>query len=453
MDPRKRLVIVSLGATISILSIRLVVYLLTKSLAVLADAFHGLTDLVGNIIALLALTVSLRGPDKEHLYGHEKAESIGSLMISFLLIGVFIYIVYESIQRVFFAETSPEFSVLTSALILLTIFVDLWRSRALEKGASIYGSTVLYADALHYRSDLFVTSSVFTLSIIGQLGIRREVVNLMDIGISILISSYFINASYKLAKVSIDELMDKAPSEVIDLFNKLAKEHDLEIRSIRARRSGPRIFLDAIVVMPPRLSLEEAHSIVEKIEEDLRKKIKRNIDIVIHMEPREEIAEIIKKNIEKYLSSVQEIRGYHDINIVKGEKGYHVRLHVEVSPDTKVDEINNLISNLEYQIKKNFSDIETVMIHVEPICLEEINVREAINNFIESDPLARKIIKISSIRIIDTRDKLLVDIVVETSAKTNIKAVHEVISRLEGYLSEILRSKAVVTVSIKVSQS
>ena len=452
IDPRKRLVIVSLAATIFILLVRLLVYFFTKSLTVLADAFHSVSDLLGNIIALTAITISLRGPDEEHLYGHEKAESIGSLMISFLLIGVFIYVIYESIQRVFFTKEVPEFTIWSSLMILMTIMIDAWRFRALERGAVVYGSSILQADSLHYRSDFYISLTVLALSIIGSLSISREFIGALDIVFSIAIASYLVRASYRLARTSIDELMDRAPREVVVLFREIAEKHDLVVRSVRARRSASKIFIDAIVEMPPSISLEEAHSVIDDVERELREKIKRSIDIIVHMEPRDIKREELKKELINWLRSLGEVRGVHDVEIVADPSGYHVRFHIEARPELSIEEVNRLNEFIKNEVKKRFPEIRSVAIHIEPVCLSEISVREAIDSFFRKDPDAKKLLRILSIRVIETPEKTLIDVSIEIKQKTTISEAHEVISRLEGYLREVLGDKAIVTIETRSLQ-
>jgi len=446
-EPKIRLAIVSLIATFFIFFIRLIVYLNTGSLAVLADTFHSITDLTANIVAITSLFVASRPADREHLYGHEKAESIGTLGISILLIMIFVYILYESVHRVFSIEYMLEFTIWSSILIAITMIIDLWRARALSRGAILYGSTVLEADSIHYKSDLMATSSVLTLSIIGSL-YTGFYIKYVDMIISIMIAGYIARSSLRLAKMSIDELMDKAPSDIIDLFRKTASKYNVNIKSVRARRSGSKIFLDAIVEMPSSISLRESHEIIDKIENEMRTQTKKYIDFIIHMEPRDETKDLIIKRIREITRTYKDVKKVHDIDVKTDEKGYHVRFHVEVDPKISVRDSEKIVEKLRHDLMKEFSKISSVMIHVEPLCIEERSVREIVKEVLNKDPELKSMIKIYSIKILSAEDKVLVDLVCGISENMRIDEAHKIIGRLEGVLKEALGDRYIVTISL-----
>ncbi|MEZ0290304.1 MAG: cation diffusion facilitator family transporter [Sulfolobales archaeon] len=284
-DPRLRLVIVSLLITLTILTARVIVYILTHSMAVLADAIHSASDITANIIALVSLLVSLKGPDRDHPYGHGKAESLGSFSISLLLLFLSTYILSESISRILHGYGEIEFTVYSTAILGATLVLDLWRSRALERGGVKYGSLVLRADALHYKSDLYITSSVLTLGLISVVYDNESLIRILDSILSLAIVSYIVLASYRMMRISIDELMDRSVVEVEEEFKRIARELGAEVRLVRTRRVGERIFVDAVIRIPREARLREAHEVTEEIERTLRKRSSRDIDIIIHVEP------------------------------------------------------------------------------------------------------------------------------------------------------------------------
>lgn len=447
-EPRLRLVSVSLLVTLAILSIRLLVYLYTGSLAVLADALHSVIDIVGNISAIAAILVSMRGPDREHMYGHEKAESLGTLVISGLLVAVFVMIIHESLERALSPEYYVDFTIWSSIMIALTMAMDFWRSRALSRGASRYGSTVLEADALHYTSDLYASSSVLGLSLFGSL-YRGPLIKYIDMAVSITIAGYFTWAALRLARISVDELLDRASEDVIELFNKIASRHGVVVKRVRTRRAGPRVFLDAVVEVPPEVSLEDAHEIVDKIEGEMRSMVKRSIDIVIHMEPRDEVSTNIKKRIREIISRYSEVRGVHDIEVARGERGFHVRFHIEIDPGTSLREAEEIVNRIKREVSGSMPYITSLMIHVEPVCIEERSIRETITRIMSEDPELRSNLRITSLKIVATRDRVLVDITCRAPHNKSIGDIHRVVSRLEGVLREELGEKYLVTISVE----
>lgn len=448
IDPRLRLILVSLASTSTIFAVRIAAYLYSGSLAILADSIHSVSDIISGLLALVAMRVALRGPDAEHPYGHGKAESLGSLGVSLALVAMFIYILYEAIMRIYYGYyMHVDFTPLISALLLLSIAIDYWRSRALERGARRYGSILLASDALHYRSDLYATLSVLILSIAGILIGSGPLILYLDIGVGIAISLYFALAAMKLARVAVDELMDRAPSHVVNVFRNVCRDLGLHVRSVRARRSGSRIFIDAVIEMPGEIDLEEAHRIVDSVERIVRDSVRRDIDIVIHMEPREasRISEIAEK-CGIIASKVAGVLGVHDIEVSKEGDGYHVRMHIEVSPSISLKEASGIASNVENAIKGSVDNISSVMIHIEPKRSDSDDLYRVILKAIQRDDVLRNNVRIKSMRALYAYGKLYIDITCILPGGLSVEEAHNIVSRLEQMIREEVGERASITI-------
>lgn len=448
IDPRLRLIAVSLSVSIAILTIRLMAYLYSGSLAILADSIHSLSDIAGGIIALVAMRIATKEPDLEHPYGHGKAESLGSLGVSLALFLVLIYIAFEAVLRIA-GSYSPhvEFTPLVSMLLLITILADYWRSEALSRGASKYGSLLLASDALHYRSDLYATLSVLVMSLLGIVVGGEIPIFIIDSILGIAIAAYFGSAAVRLAKISIDELMDRAPSEVVELFIRACKDLDLTIKSVRARRAGSRVFIDAVVEIPGNIDLVEAHRIIDALENRIKGASIRETDLVIHMEPRggSRIDEIISRSRD-IASKVKGVLGVHDVEAFGDDKGYHVRMHVEVSPTLSLSEASRIASEVERRIKSSMSDIESVLVHIEPKRSYAEDLYRIVAKAVQRDDSVRRLVKIKSVKAIYMGRKLVIDIICVLPGSMDIDKAHEIVSKIEALLREEVGEKASITI-------
>jgi cation diffusion facilitator family transporter len=156
----------SVTGAIVLTGFKIIVGLLTNSLGILAEAAHSALDLVAALVTLFAVQVSGKPPDVDHHYGHGKVENLSALFETFLLLATCGWIIYESIERLFFrsAEVIPSFWGFV--VMGVSIAIDFSRSRILYRAANKYSSQALEADALHFSTDIW-SSSVVILGLIG----------------------------------------------------------------------------------------------------------------------------------------------------------------------------------------------------------------------------------------------------------------------------------------------
>jgi divalent metal cation (Fe/Co/Zn/Cd) transporter len=179
--------------------------------------------------------------------------------------------------------------------------------------------------------------------------IKGSIVLYLDSILGISISFYFAIAGLKLANRAINELMDRAPIEAIKYFEKSCGELGIKCKNTRARRVGNKVFLDSTIILPEKLSIEEAHDFANKIEEKIKYYLKdEKLDITIHMETEEsEKRSEIMKRVGDIAKETKGVIGVHDISVIKEKDQYHVRLHVEVSPTVTLKEAGLIGKNID----------------------------------------------------------------------------------------------------------
>src|SRR5271155_625854 len=144
----------------------------TGSLGILSEAAHSALDLIAALLTYFSVGVSDKPADADHQYGHGKVENFSAFVETALLLLTCVWVIYEAVVRLFFRHVEVEPSVWAFAVMLISITVDWWRSRALAKIATKYDSQALEADALHFSTDVWSSGVVvvgLVLILLGRL--------------------------------------------------------------------------------------------------------------------------------------------------------------------------------------------------------------------------------------------------------------------------------------------
>ena len=149
----------SIAAAFVVTGLKITVGVWTGSLGILSEAAHSGLDLLAAIITFLAVKFSAKPADKTHLYGHGKIESFSALVETVLLLVTCFWIINEAIKRLIFRGVEIEVNFWSFFVIILSIVVDVSRSRALHRVARKYKSQALEADALHFGTMYGVPAS------------------------------------------------------------------------------------------------------------------------------------------------------------------------------------------------------------------------------------------------------------------------------------------------------
>jgi cation diffusion facilitator family transporter len=150
----------SVLAAVFLTALKLVVGLMTGSLGILAEAAHSGLDLVAALVTFFAVRIADRPPDERYRYGYGKVENLSALIETLLLLITCLWIIYEAIQRLFFKPVEIEASFWAFGVMLVSIVVDVSRSRILYRAARKHNSQALEADALHFSTDIWSSAVV-----------------------------------------------------------------------------------------------------------------------------------------------------------------------------------------------------------------------------------------------------------------------------------------------------
>ncbi len=272
----------SVLVAIFLVFIKFIAWSMTDSVSILSSLVDSVFDSLASLFNLFAVRQALVPADKEHRFGHGKAEALSGLAQSTFIFGSIIFLLIEIVRRFLspkVIENSFEGIIIIFISLLVTIALVIYQRRIIKKT----NSKAIEADSLHYFSDVLLNSGV----IISLLLTSYIEIPLIDPIVALLISIYILFISYKIFISSIDELMDKEFSkEDRQRIIEIVLKHSLvnNIHDLRTRKSGSKNFIQFHLELPANISLLTAHEISDEVEELLLYNFPDS-EIIIHQDP------------------------------------------------------------------------------------------------------------------------------------------------------------------------
>jgi cation diffusion facilitator family transporter len=275
--------LVSVFINLLLIVLKTVVGLLTGSIGILAEAAHSLLDMVASALAYLGIRWADRPADATHAFGHEKFENLSSWLQMLLLGGTCAVILYEAIHRLIsgFEITVAWYAI---AVMGVSIVLDFWISRFLHRTAHhAGGSAALEADALHFVSDMW--GAIAVVVGLGLAGLGLKVADpIAAIMVALVIGFTAVRSGLRTTAILLDKSPDIAVleqvQEVLAAHSEIVGYHDL-----RARQAGSKVLLDVCIELAEDTSLGRAHDISHNVAEEIKSRVPKVADALVHAEP------------------------------------------------------------------------------------------------------------------------------------------------------------------------
>lgn len=370
---KKVVALSSVAAAIGLTSIKIVVALLTGSLGILAEAAHSGLDLVASLLTYFAVRVADRPPDATHHYGHGKVENLSAFIEAGLLMLTALWVIYEAVRRLLLHEGHVDASIPAFLVMLIAIAVDFTRSRALRRVARKLGSQALEADALHFSTDIWSSTVVIAGLLVVRLSQSFQLpawFGQADAVAALGVSAIVIWVSLRLLKETIDALLDRAPDAVVNQVEASIAQVEgvTEVRRVRERRAGNKLFADVVVAAPRTYTFEQIHTLSEQIEKAAIQGARTispqsEVDVLVHVEPTASPGETLIDQIH-YLAELQGVHA-HDIHAREVNGRLEADFDIEVHADIDLQEAHMVASRLEQAILQNNPLVGRVTTHLE----------------------------------------------------------------------------------------
>ena len=272
----------SVSVAFTLVIIKLGAWLLSDSVAVLSSLIDSALDAVASLVTLFAVHHALTPADREHRFGHGKAESIAALGQAAFITGSAIFLLFESGNRLLrpapvdhgnLAIAVMGISVaLTFALVRLQLYV-----------VHRTGSLAIGADSIHYKADLLVNVGIIASLVLST----RFGVPVADPLIAIAVAGYILYSAWHIGREALDSLMDHELSEhdrarigsIVEAHSEVKGLHDL-----RTRMAGTKPFIQLHLELPGDMTLHDAHIISDQVEAELLAEFPDG-EIIIHQDP------------------------------------------------------------------------------------------------------------------------------------------------------------------------
>ncbi|HWR00828.1 MAG TPA: cation diffusion facilitator family transporter [Chlorobaculum sp.] len=431
----------SVSASLLLTVMKIVVGLMTGSIGILSEAAHSAMDFGAAALTWFAVRISDKPADSKHHYGHTKIESVSALIETGLLFITCFWIVYESAERLIEGKSEIKVTWYAIAVIVISIVVDISRSRALKKIARETRSQALEADALHFSSDIL--SSAVVLVGLGFVAIG---IHWADAAAGMIVAVLVARAAWGLGRKTIDVLVDAAPEGLSEQIEQIASGVPgvVAIEKMRVKPAGPFVFVDLTVTVSRTLPHEKVGSICSEVERSLKEKLPDS-DITVNARPIVLDSETITERI--HVIGLNHNLHAHNISTSLSGDKKQITFDVEVDCRLTILEAHERVSKLEKELRKEFNGEIDVCIHLDPLSHEErsarpiapenrADIKSAIVKAAETIPGIKDIHDITI--LVTEHDKLCITLHCGFEDDTLLENVHSITSRLEGLIYHAL---------------
>jgi cation diffusion facilitator family transporter len=363
VHPQRRTALLSVVAAATLVVLKLVTGVASGSLGLLSEALHSGTDLVAALLTYFAIGVAVRPADPGHQYGHGKAEHLAALGEASILVVASLAIAAAAIARLA-GVLEPEVDAAWWAFAVLgvVIAIDASRTTISLRTARRFGSAALQANALHFGGDLLGSSAV----ILGLAGAAAGYPNADSIA-ALFVACLVLAAAVRLMRRNVDVLMDQAPVGAHEAAMGAIEGIDppVHVRRMRLRQAAGRHFADVVVGVPPGAAVGQGHAVADSVEEAVRRVLPGS-DVVVHVEPFEDEAEI-RDRAHAAALSVRRVREVHNVSVLHVGDRTTVSLHLKLPGELPLDEAHRVAEEVERAIAVAVPEVESVQTHIEPL--------------------------------------------------------------------------------------
>lgn len=272
----------SVGTAAALIAVKLVAWIYTDSVSLLSTLIDSVLDVFASIVNLLAVRHALQPADREHRFGHGKAEPLAALAQATFISGSALFLVFEASHRLFtpVAVTHTGFGIGVMVFAIAATFaLTRFQAYVIRKT----GSIAIKADSLHYFSDLMVnTSVVVALLLVSELGWVWA-----DAIFGLGIAAYILVNAWQIARGAYDMLMDRElPEAERRQIKEIVKAHPevIDMHDLRTRASGRDTFIQIHLELDGALSLLRSHEIADEVEARLLEAFP-GAEVLIHQDP------------------------------------------------------------------------------------------------------------------------------------------------------------------------
>lgn len=420
---------------------KLVVGLLTGSLGILSEAVHSIFDLAASTFTLVAVRTARKPADREHPYGHGRAENLAAFTEGALLMITALGIAFEAIRRLIEGGPPVNPAVYAFALLIGTLLIESGRAIVLRRVGRIASSEAMLADATDRVSDVLATVGVLA----GLTGIRMGF-TWADSAAALLVAGIIFRAAARVAWRSGDILIDRSAGDAEkQLRAAIGKVSGVrEVRSVRVRRSGPNLIGDASIATRRMLSVEAAGALADEIKRKARS-VLPTLDLSVLVEGQALQGDLVER-IHAAAARNGGVRDLHNVTVEREADGsLHLTMHAKLPGDMTLAKASQASDALEETLRAELPDATRIDIHLEPmeprvVSGVDVTARFAqlashMREIVEAHPEVKRCV---DVELSDRHQRIHAHVVAEVDGAISLEQAHRIETELEERIRRAL---------------
>lgn len=270
---------------VALAAVKLVAGVVGHSFALVADAIESSLDVVGSFVVWRGLRIAGQPADRDHPYGHGRAEALAGLLVALLILVAGVGIAAEAVRGLLSPKAPP--ATFTLAVILGVVVVKEAMYRYVRRAARRTGSGAVLIEAWHHRSDAITSAAAavgLAIAIFGGPACAQA-----DNWAALVASGVIVVNAVRLIRSPLGDLMDTRPREVVEQVRVVAGGvHGVQaVEKVLARKTGLAYLVDMHVEVAPEMTVDAAHGIAHAVKDAVRGAMPQVQDVLVHIEPHE----------------------------------------------------------------------------------------------------------------------------------------------------------------------
>lgn len=276
-----------LAGNIALSALKVAVGLVVRSMSLVADGIHSLSDCLTDFAVILGIRFSSKGPDQDHAFGHGRIETFATAFIAIVLVAVGAGMVYTASKAIAAMHAAGVTQAAISSWVIWIAGLSVVSKEVMYQWTRHVAikthSTSVYANAWHHRSDAFSSVAVIIGAISVKFGYPHgDQLGAIAVGVMIILVGIQIigGCMREFSERSVDQQSVAQIQQIIEAEPRIRQWHKL-----RTRLVGREIFLDVHILVDPELKITQAHAIADALEQRLHNEMTRPVNVVVHVEP------------------------------------------------------------------------------------------------------------------------------------------------------------------------
>ena len=358
---QQRTTLVSIAAATVLVALKLGAGLASGSLGLISTGIESSGDVIAAVLTFFAVRLGGRPADREHPYGHRRAENLGALGEAAILLAGAIFLAVEALGHLAGDSAPPQIRAYQFAVIAVAIAIDGARALVSARAAARFASAALRSNAWHFAGDMVASLAVLVGLVLVDGG-AREGDSVAALVVSVLIAA----SAVRLISVNANVLMDRAPDDARARAERAIAQlgGEVELSRLRVRESAGRYFADVVVTVPPGQALVESHAAASRVEAAVERALP-GCDVVVHVEPARSRADLRQRILAVALSEPLVVEA-HDVTVFEHAQATSVALHLKFPADLDLQAAARIAARVEGEILATLP-VDSVQTHLEPL--------------------------------------------------------------------------------------